>query len=80
MILGYASIFISIVLVVTLTLLKVKGWYYYVGIYVVGALMLLSSSLANSELVGSDIHLEFYYANHALMNGWNPALDRKSVV
>ena len=74
MILGYASIIISIAIVITLTLIKVKNGYYYAGIYVVGALMLLSSSLANSELVGSDIHLEFYYANQALMNGWDSAL------
>jgi uncharacterized membrane protein len=75
MILGYFSIGLAVLIILVLAISRTeKPWPYYIGAYVVGGILLLSTTLASSQLVGSDIHLEYYYANQAILNGWDISL------
>jgi len=74
MILGYISIGLTLVAVLALMILNLRARYYYFGIYLIGALLLLSTTLASSQLVGTDINVEYYYARQALINGWSISL------
>ena len=46
-------------------------WKVIIPIYVVSVLIVYSTSLLTNNLVGSDIHLEYYYANQSVLNGFN---------
>lgn len=73
MILGYVSIGLTVWILMSL-IYSEKPLPYYIGAYVVGSFLLLSTTLASQGLVGSDIHLEHYYAYQAQLNGWNTTL------
>jgi uncharacterized membrane protein len=75
MILGYLSIGSTVLIVLVLLLTRTsKLWPFYIGAYVVGGILLLSTTLASSQLVGTDINVEYYYASQALQHGWNISL------
>jgi len=44
-------------------------------IYLFGLGLLLSTTLASSQLIGSDIHQEYYLANQVLKNGWDMSIN-----
>ena len=50
-----------------------KGGYSWL-LYVCGLALVLSTTLASTQLVGSDIHLEYYYAGQTLDGGWDSSL------
>lgn len=75
MILGYISIGLTVLIILVLAISRIeKPLPYYIGAYVVGSFLLLSATLASQGLVGSDIHLEHYYAYQSQLNGWNTTL------
>ncbi len=45
----------------------------YAGIYAFGLALLLLTTLASEQLVGSDIHVEYYFAKLAAAGQWDPA-------
>ncbi|KKK80832.1 hypothetical protein LCGC14_2819520, partial [marine sediment metagenome] len=59
---GYTLILITCTVVVLVALDKVKPKLYPYLLYGIGAGMILMTSMAGQFLVGSDIHLEYYYA------------------
>lgn len=75
MILGYASIGLAIgAVLVFMVARSLPAWAFYIGAYVVGAALLLSTTLASTQLIGSDVHVEYYYAFQSLQNGWDTSL------
>lgn len=50
-----------------------KRYWQPITLYALSLLLLLTTTLASSQLVGSDIHVEYYYAKQA-MDGWDSSL------
>lgn len=45
-------------------------WKYVLPIYIISAVIIYQTSLLTNNLVGSDIHLEYFYANQPILNGF----------
>jgi len=50
-----------------------NAWDYRILIYSIASSMLLSTTLISTQLTGSDIHLEMFFADQALKGGWEPS-------
>jgi uncharacterized membrane protein len=72
-ILGLISIEVTIIGIAYLYWVK-NDTIRYVSLWVMSSLLILATTCASSQLVGSDIHLEYYYANQTLLNGWDSSL------
>jgi len=70
----YLPIIATLALVLVAGFRSMPRWGYALGLYGIAAGVLLSTTLAGSQLVGSDIHIEYYYASLAQQSGWDSGL------
>ena len=76
MTLGYISIGLTVLIVLALTISRTsKTWLYYLGIYLIGGCLILSTTLASSQLIGTDVNVEYYFSRMVILNGWDTSLN-----
>lgn len=72
---GISAILLTIVAVFNINLVKPyrwdNQWVTVLLIYIGGVILIYQTSLLTNNLVGSDIHLEYYYAQFSVLNGFS---------
>ena len=65
------EVFIIIVTVGSLYYLDCPRGFYYWAVFIIGLSLVFQTTLITTQLIGSDVHNEAFYANLSLSNGWN---------
>lgn len=74
MILSSISIILTILSILLITFNVIKVRWYPLAIYIVGLLVVYTTTLPGYSVVGTDISRELLMSNLALQNGWNLSL------
>jgi len=72
--LGMATIALICLILILLAFDKIKPSAYPIVIYVVALTLLFMTTLYSNGLVGTDIHLEYYFAQLAAEQGWDASI------
>lgn len=70
----YGLILATCIVVALVAYEKVPVRFYPVILFAIGLSLLYQTTLMSNGLVGTDIHVEYYFYQLAEKNGWNPAL------
>lgn len=69
----YAVVVCIILIIVAIATRKIPERFYWIGVLLISAALIYSTTLLGSDVVGSDVHREIVISRDALNNGWNIA-------